>query len=271
MSSGDQRERGKLFNEVPALYERVRPSYPDALFTDLVAVTGVDATSAVLEIGCGTGQATRPLAQLGCDVTAIEPGVEMADIARHRMARSSNVTIETATFEEWDVQDRRFDLIVAASSWHWIDPSIGWARAHSVLRPAGWLALLGHVVIRRTDEPEVYAETADLHEHFSPGNPDWGHPPVEEEMRATSDGWGPPNEDGDGLFGPTVVRWYPMVQHFDGEGFADLLRTLSPYRRLGASVREPLLDAIAQRIRTDLDDHATRHYLTVLRAGQRAQ
>lgn len=84
------------------------------------------------------------------------------------------------------------------------------------------------------------------------------------------DGWGPPNEDQVGLFGPTVVRWYPAVQHLDGTGFADLLRTLSPYRRLDASVREPLLDAIAQRIRTDLDDHATRHYLTVLRTGQRA-
>ena len=111
----------------------------------------------------------------------------------------------------------------------------------------------------RAADPEVYAATADLHEHFAPGNPDWGHPPLEHEVRATSDGWGPPNEDQDGLFGPTVVRWYPTVQHLDGTGFADLLRTLSPYRRLDASVREPLLDAIAQRIRTDLDDHATRH------------
>ena len=270
MSSGDQRQRGKLFNDVPALYERVRPSYPDELFTDLVAVTGVAATSLTLEIGCGTGQATRPLAQLGCKVTAIEPGVDMADIARQRMAHLSNVTIETATFEEWDEQDRRFDLIVAASSWHWIDPSIGWARAHSVLQPAGWLALLGHVVIRRTDEPEVYAATADLHERFAQGNPDWGHPPLEDQVRSTSRGWGPPNEDRDSLFGPTAVRWYPTVQHFTGAGFADLLRTLSPYRSLNPSVREPLLDAIAQRIRTELDDHATRHYLTVLRAGQRA-
>ena len=80
---------------------------------------------------------------------------------------------------------------------------------------------------------------------------------------------GPPKEDSDGLFGPTIVRWYPAVQHFDGAGFADLLRTLSPYRRLDPSVREPLVDAIAQRIRTDLGDHATRRYLTVLRVGQR--
>lgn len=269
VATGDQRERGKLFNEVPALYEQVRPSYPDELFADLVAVTGVDARSSVLEIGCGTGQATRPLAQLGCAVTAIEPGAEMADLARQRLAHFTNVAIETSTFETWDSHDRRFDLIVAASSWHWIDPSVGWTRAHSVLHPGGWLAMLGHVVIRRTDEPEVYAATADLHERFAPGNPDWGHPPLEDEVRATSHGWGPPNEDRDGLFGPTIVRWYPMVQHFDGAGFADLLRTLSPYRRLDPSVREQLVDAIAQQIRAELGDHATRRYLTVLRVGQR--
>jgi SAM-dependent methyltransferase len=269
VTSRNERERGKLFNEVPALYEQVRPSYPDELFSDLVAVTGVGAHSSVLEIGCGTGQATRSLARLGCDVTAIEPGVQMADLARRLLARVSNVAVETSTFETWEARDRRFDLVVAASSWHWIDPSVGWSKAHLVLRPGGWLALLGHVVVRRTDEPEVYAATADLHERFAPGNPDWGHPPLDDQVRATSHGWGPPNEDHHRLFGPTIVRWYPTVQHFDGAGFADLLRTASPYRRLEPSTRESLLDAIAERIRTELGDHATRRYLTVLRVGQR--
>lgn len=60
-----------------------------------------------------------------------------------------------------------------------------------------------------------------------------------------------------------------MVQELDGAGFADLLRTLSPYRRLDASVREPLLEAIADRIRRDFDDRAARHYLSVLRIGRR--
>ena len=88
-------------------------------------------------------------------------------------------------------------------------------------------------------------------------------------MRATDEGWGPPNVD-PGLFGPTIVRWYPTVQWFDGEGFADLLRTQSPYRRLDHDVREPLLDAIAERIRTGMGDRAPRRYLSVLRVGQRA-
>jgi hypothetical protein len=133
------------------------------------------------------------------------------------------------------------------------------------------VALLGHVVVRRAGEAEVYAETADLHERFSPGNPDWGHPPLEDEVRATDEGWGPPNDnDAGGLFGPTIVRWYPTVQWFDGEGFADLLRSASLYRRLDPDVREPLLDAIAERIRTRMGDRAPRRYLSVLRVGPRS-
>jgi hypothetical protein len=73
------------------------------------------------------------------------------------------------------------------------------------------------------------------------------------------------------LFGPTVVRWYPAVQCFDGEGFADLLRSTSLYRRLDRAVREPLLDAIAERIRTRMGDRASRRYLSVLRGGQRVE
>ncbi|SQD97342.1 LigA protein (fragment) [Parafrankia sp. Ea1.12] len=67
------------------------------------------------------------------------------------------------------------------------------------------------------------------------------------------------------------MRWYPTVQWFDGAGFADLLRTTSIYRKLDHDVREPLLDAIAERIRTRMGDRAPRRYLSVPRVGQRAE
>jgi SAM-dependent methyltransferase len=268
MASEDRRHLGRVFDEVPDLYDRVRPTYPDELFADLVAVTGMNERSSVLEVGCGTGQATQSLARLGCAVTAVELGEGMAALARRRLANASKVEVETSSFEAWNDRGRRFDVLVAASSWHWVDPEIGWPRAHDVLRPRGWMALLGNVVVRRPGEPEVYAETADLHERFAPGNPAWGHPPLEDEVRATDEGWGSVNDPG-GLFGPTVVGWYPTVQWFDGEGFADLLRSTSLYRGLDPEVREPLLDAIAERIRTRMGDRASRRYLSVLRVGQR--
>ena len=270
MTGPDRRALGLVFNEVPELYDRVRPGYPDELFADLVAITGVGRRSSVLEVGCGTGQATRPLAALGCLVTAIEPGAGMAALARQRVAAFGNVEVENSAFEEWDDCGRRFDVLVAASAWHWVDPSIGWRRAREVLRPGGWMALLGNVIVRRPGEPEAYAETADLHERFSPGNPDWGHPPLENEVRMADEGWGMV-EDPRGLFGPTIVRWYPAVQWFDGDGFADLLSSTSVYRRLDSQVRDPLLDAIAERIRARMGDRASRRYLSVLRAGRRAE
>jgi SAM-dependent methyltransferase len=269
VAAPDRRDLGRVFEEVPELYDRVRPLYPDELFADLVAITRLNQRSSVLEVGCGTAQATRSLAKLGCSVTAVEPGESMAAIARRHVATFDHVTVETSSFEDWDDRGRRYDVIVAASSWHWVDPSISWRKAHQVLKPGGWFAEAGHVVIRRPGEPEVYAETADLHEHFSPGNPDWGHPPLEEEVRATSEGWGPIVGPPGGLFGPTVVRWYPMAQHLDGDGFADLLRSQSICRKLDPDVREPLLDAIAERIRTKMGDRATRDYLGLLRVGQR--
>jgi SAM-dependent methyltransferase len=261
---------GLVFNEVPELYDRTRPTYPDALFTDLTEITGLGRRSRVLEVGCGTGQATRSLASLRCEVTAVEPGDGLAALARQNLAAFGNVNVESSAFEDWDDRGRRFDLLVAASSWHWVDPEAGWPKARDVLSPGGWMALLGHVTVRRPGEPEAYAETADLHERFAPGNPSWGHPPLEDEVRAGSEGWGPAVADPDGLFSPATARWYPNVLWFDGAGFADHLRTLSIYRKLSASVREPLLDAIAERIRTRLGDRVPRRYLSMLRTGQRA-
>jgi SAM-dependent methyltransferase len=270
MAGSNRRELGRVFNEVPELYDRVRPGYPDELFADLVSITGMDQSSSVLEVGCGTGQATRSLAALARSVTAVEPGTGMAALARRRVADLGNVTVEMSTFEEWDDRGRRFDVLVSASAWHWVDPSAGWPRAHRVLHPGGWMALLGNVVVRRPGEPEVYAETADLHERFCPGNPEWGDPPLEEDVRSTDEGWGQVQAPG-GSFGPTIVRWYPTVQWFTGDGFADLLASTSLYRGLDRDVREPLLAGIAERIRTRMGDRAQRRYLSVLRVGQRVE
>src|SRR5450755_4808422 len=102
MTGPDRRDLGRVFNEVPELYDRVRPTYPDELFDDLVAITGMAGQSSVLEVGCGTGQATRSLAALGYSVIAVEPGAGMAALARLRLAAFRNVEVENSAFEEWD-------------------------------------------------------------------------------------------------------------------------------------------------------------------------
>ncbi len=91
------RALGRVFNDVAGVHDRVRPTYPDEMFADFVEVTGVTRQSSILEVGCGTGQATESLAAIGGSVTALERGAALADLARKRVRASRNVDIQTTT------------------------------------------------------------------------------------------------------------------------------------------------------------------------------
>jgi SAM-dependent methyltransferase len=130
-------------------YDRARPGYPSALVARIVAESpGPD----VLDVGCGTGIAARQFQAAGCTVLGVEPDARMAGFARAR-----GLPVEVATFEAWDPDDRRFDTVIAAQSWHWVDPVTGAAKAARVLRPAGRLALFGHVYEPPAEVAEPFA------------------------------------------------------------------------------------------------------------------
>lgn len=104
-----------VFGEVAELYDRVRPSYPDALVDDVVELAGAgngarDAPLAALEVGAGTGKATVMFAQRGVTVHALEPSAAMAAIARRKCSRYEAVTIEEIDFERWRSPDAPFEL-----------------------------------------------------------------------------------------------------------------------------------------------------------------
>ncbi len=125
------------FGTDAAGYDRARPGYPDALVARIVAESpGLD----VLDVGCGTGIAARQFQDAGCAVLGVEPDARMAGFARAR-----GLPAEVATFEAWDPVGRRFDAVIAAQSWHWVDPVTGAAKAAQVLRPSGRLAIFSHV------------------------------------------------------------------------------------------------------------------------------
>ena len=132
MPSQDRAAIGRLFDEVPELYDRVRPNYPDELFADLMAITGIHEGSSVLEVGCGTGRATRSLAGLGLSVTAVEPGTGMASLARQRLAGFDHVQVETRP-------SRRGTTTVGASSFCWLPRhGTGWIPLSAGPRPTAF-------------------------------------------------------------------------------------------------------------------------------------
>lgn len=134
--------RAQSFGPHAEAYDRLRPGYPEALFDDVLRYAGA-VTSAALEIGAGTGKATLRLLERGLDVVAVEPSEPMAEVLRERAAGAGptgHLTIRPGTFEEF-VPARPFGLVVAAQSFHWVEPSTRWRRLSDVLAPGGAAAL----------------------------------------------------------------------------------------------------------------------------------
>lgn len=137
-----ERLYGRSFDRAAAEYDRHRPGYPDHLIDRACEVCGLEPGSHVLEIGCGSGQLTRSLLARGLRVTAIEPGPQLASLAREELRESGDLEIVNARFEEAELARGRFQAAFAASSMHWVDPDVGWQRAADALAPGGTLALL---------------------------------------------------------------------------------------------------------------------------------
>ena len=270
------------FDSVADTYAARRPDFPAEVFAELATLTGLSATSAVVEVGAGTGQATIQLAELGASVVALEPGAALAQLASARLTGFGNVEVVRSRFEDWGSAGRRFDAVIAATSWHWVDPELRWRKAHRLLAPSGWLVLLGHLVVGEPGTPEVYAETADLHEAHVSGHPSWAHPPTATDIVAAAEkaagsiadvervlGRAPDTSTTDNLFQTPVLRWFRQEQHLDARGYVELMRTTSLYGSLDATIREPLLTAIEHRIRERMHDHVVRHYLIPMRLARR--
>ncbi|MCL2781377.1 MAG: class I SAM-dependent methyltransferase [Actinomycetia bacterium] len=257
----DNRDRlaaaGLEFGSVADAYERHRLGYSGELADVVFEYAGGPARTA-LEVGAGTGKATRVFAARGVAVTALEPDPRMARVLR-RMTRGLPVEPVVAAFERYQTT-RRFDLVFAAASWHWTDPATRWTRAVELLAPHGVLALFS----RPTDvaDPQLAAALCQLEEELLPADscpsapadptdraeptdpaeppaaPLPGHPWSVAEMAAV-----------DGLVDVTLVD-LPRVLTMPADDFVARLGTVSAYLRLDATDRADAL----RRVRAALPD-----------------
>jgi ubiquinone/menaquinone biosynthesis C-methylase UbiE len=139
----DKRHRQRmLFDGIAERYEESRPGYP-AHVTEFVTTTAaLTPDAAILEIGCGTGQLTERLAARKFRLTAIDIGPAVIAAARRRIT-GAEVSFQVTSFEDLAAPDGSFDLVISGAAFHWIDPEVAFAKSARLLRPGGWLALLG--------------------------------------------------------------------------------------------------------------------------------
>jgi SAM-dependent methyltransferase len=135
------------YGSVAQTYNRVRPKYAPSFLDRVVEIAKIPDNGRILEVGCGPGTATLSLAKMGYSVIALEPSLEACNVARHNVAAYSNTEIINTNFEEWEPAERKFDAIVAATSWHWISPANKHQKAAALLEDTGALVLLWNTMM----------------------------------------------------------------------------------------------------------------------------
>jgi SAM-dependent methyltransferase len=225
-------DRAVIFGRDAARYDAARPGYPDAVVAHVI--DKVDPGYAV-EIGAGTGKATAAFAAERRRITCLEPDPDMAAVLAGKML--PGVTVEVARFEDWKGEPGSVDLLYAAQSWHWVDPSVGFGKATEKLRTGGVLALLWNVPLDR------YGRFVDVYREFGP------------EVLAEQDGriyerdqkgW-LPDLVANG-FGECELFVHPWSSRLSAVEFRDLCSTYSDHMMIPEPRRARLLDALEEEV-----------------------
>lgn len=259
----DRRLRG-TFDAAAARYQDARPDYPDELFDDLIAITGIEPPARLLEVGCGPGKATLPLARRGFRITAVELGDALAAEARRRLSRFPDVSVVTSSFEDWEPPPgAAFELVYAATAWKWVDPQVGYGKAADLLARGGHLAVwaAGHAFPAGFDP--FFTEIQRVYDEIGEGDgapwPPPEHPPdpAAAEFEAS------------GRFTVVGTRRHLWARRYTADEYVALLGTFSGHIAMEPAKRRHLDREIRRLLAARPDGRVTRHWTAVLTVGRR--
>jgi SAM-dependent methyltransferase len=251
------------FDTVASLYDEVRPGYPDVIIDAIIERSGLPAEGCILEIGCGTGQITRPFAQRGYAILALELGPALAALAADHLRPHPQVRVVPVAFEDWPIEREAFDLVLSAQAFHWIDPAFGLARAAEALTPQGAIALVWH--LDRSEHTDFYHATRPLYERFLPSDAQREHvdPLAQRAMR-----YHDALSQSEAFERLTTFR-HSWQRQYTGLQFLKLLQTFSNHQTLP----EPAKTQFFQGMEAELarfGNVVTRHYETLLLIAHKA-
>jgi len=245
------------FDEDAQAYDRSRPVAPSYVFNDVVELAGLQRGSAVVEVGPGTGQATRPLAERGLRILALELGPHLAALTRQNLASFADVEVVMTSYEAWDPGPVRFDAVLACNSFHWVDPAIRFHKSAAVLRPGGHLVVLATSWVIPDDADRFWWDVQD--DYVAVGaervDPATKHPDRIGDLV--------PAVRASGRFDEPTIRRYPFDVAFTADDYAVNLSTQSGIKKFPPDAQAELISRIRRRVLAG-GGTVTAHLLAIL-------
>jgi SAM-dependent methyltransferase len=162
----DLEQRKCWYSPAAEAYNQVRPKYPQPLLDRVIKIAQLSSHSTLLEVGCGPATATPAFAKLGCKMVCLEPNPDFYRLAQENCASYPNVGIQNTSFEEWELQPKSFDAILAASSLHWIPPEVAYPKAAEALHLEGFLILLWNKELQPSYK--IYQQLSEVYQTYAP-------------------------------------------------------------------------------------------------------
>jgi ubiquinone/menaquinone biosynthesis C-methylase UbiE len=116
-----------------------KPDYPAELIKTIISKVNLTAGSKLLEIGSGTGRATKQFADSGFEIVCIEPGINMIERAKSKL-KNKNIEFIVSPFEDYAEPSEYFDAVISAQAWHWVSQPAGFEKCANTLKKGGYLA-----------------------------------------------------------------------------------------------------------------------------------
>ena len=255
---------GLGFDNIAEIYDRIRPTYPEALFDAVAAYLQRDSQVRAVEIGPGTGQATRPLLERGIAVTAVEPGARLAAFLSKKLAGEfPALDVVNSTFEDADLEPGAYDLVLTATSFHWLEPSSRLQRCRDLLRPGGTLAIVGTNQIDSTADGGFFQRVQPVYMRHQQDDGGLNLPgedvtPLEYVEVEASD-----------LFHEPALHRYRWDQRYTSEEYGDLMRSYSGAQSMEPPAREAMIGDVCALIDAEFGGSITRPLVITLTLGRR--
>lgn len=240
-------DKSTWYDSVASAYDRTRPRYPAEILARMQEIADLQPGKFVLEIGAGVGIATVELAQLGAKIVCLEPSQAACAITRDKCAAYGNVQVINTTFEEWELGKQQFDVLVAATSFHWITPEARYAKTAAALNDNGLLVLLWNTPPQPSYE--IYQSCQAIYQTHAPELGKYeSHQDYQRNIGKIAQ-----KTIALGYFQDLITHQAIISVTYTVDDYLTLLSTLSPYIRLVSTQRQALFTDLKTELKRSLN------------------